>query len=206
MPGPPVEQQSFLLIEFSRINKLKQRFSAFPVFTVHNHSNTQLWFKSHRLSPWLLKTCWKCSSGSLCMDGWGWGSLTRSHLEVDMSGTLLATVVQAPRVVPESVIAITQWPFSFFFSLHLMSVTFSTFFIPGNKPIVSPTFIIVHQKLIQGSLSWLSHRCEVVRLTNKQINTGYVDSKDFSQMKMEYNISEVIQMVTLSPCTKWINY
>lgn len=70
-----------------------------------------------------------------------------------------------------------------------MSVTFSTFFIPGNEPAVSPTFIIVDQKLIQGSVSWLSRRWEVVRLTNKQINTGwYVGSGDFSQMKMEYTL------------------
>lgn len=66
-----------------------------------------------------------------------------------MSGTLLAAVVHAVRVVLESVIAIIQSPFFLLFSLlHLMSLTFSTFFIPGNEPATSPAFIVVRPNLI----------------------------------------------------------
>lgn len=66
-----------------------------------------------------------------------------------MSGTLLAAVVHAPRVVLESIIAMVQSLFFLPFSLlHLMSLTFSTFFIRGNEPAASPAFIVVHPNLI----------------------------------------------------------
>lgn len=75
-----------------------------------------------------------------------------------MSGTLLSAVVHAPRDGLESVIAVTH---SLFFLpsslLHLMSLTFSASFIPGNEPAASPALIVVHPDLIPRGLS---HRCE----------------------------------------------
>lgn len=91
MPGPPVEQQSLLLIEFTRINRLNEWFSAFPAFTVHKHSITLLsTHKSHRLSPWLHRcraascqeTCWNCSAGSLRI-------LLRLHHKIPLTKGLL---------------------------------------------------------------------------------------------------------------------
>lgn len=58
-----LKQESLLLIECSRINRLTEGFPAFPAFTVHKHSIVQLSVhKSLRLSPWLHR----CSRAVSC--------------------------------------------------------------------------------------------------------------------------------------------
>lgn len=87
-----------------------------------------------------------------------WLGLARSHLEVDVSGTLPAAVVHAPGVVLESVIAVIQSPFFLPFSLwRLMSLTFSAFFIAGKR---AGRFPGVHCCPPRSHSKGLSHRCE----------------------------------------------